>query len=197
MHVFIFSFNCLGTLICSNPRCNCQVCLNVFIQGNVNRDSNTIWSEMKTVHNSCSYKRNGLFIWHASCSYGPRNNDEKINQNTQKVLALLQLHTNSLPYKMSEKILQLVGGFYGIDTRLTRGEFAQRVFFMQTLSLIDQGFQDWPQVFPQLHNNVYQFITSLNLHSNQLKRIDAESLSFMPLLQSLDLSRFCAINNAR
>ena len=65
--------------------------------------------------NSCSYKRNDLFIWHASCSYGPRKNDEKINQNTHKVLALLQLHTNSLPYHVGEDLagVPFVGGFYG------------------------------------------------------------------------------------
>jgi hypothetical protein len=45
-----------------------------------------------------------------ACSFGmplapmARKNEEKINQNTQKVLALLQLHTNSLPYDVGEDL---------------------------------------------------------------------------------------------
>ncbi len=41
-----------------------------------------------------------------ACSFGmpfapmARKNEEKINQNAEKALALLQKHTNSLPYKM-------------------------------------------------------------------------------------------------
>jgi hypothetical protein len=40
---------------------------------------------------------------------------EKINQNTAQVLALLQLHTNSLPYDVGEDLAgaPFVGGFYG------------------------------------------------------------------------------------
>jgi hypothetical protein len=33
-----------------------------------------------------------------------RNNEEKINQNTAQVLALLQLHTNSFPYDVGEDL---------------------------------------------------------------------------------------------
>ncbi len=65
------------------------------------------WQSIATSIHNCTthgYKRNGLFIWHVSCSYGPRNNEEKINQNTQKVLAFLQLHTNSLPYDVGEDL---------------------------------------------------------------------------------------------
>jgi hypothetical protein len=45
-----------------------------------------------------------------ACSFGlplapmARKNEEKINQNTQKVLALLQLHTNSFPYDFGEDL---------------------------------------------------------------------------------------------
>ena len=44
-----------------------------------------------------------------ACSFGmslapmARKNEAKITQNTQKVLALLHLNNNSLPYTMSEK----------------------------------------------------------------------------------------------
>ncbi|KAJ3262048.1 Leucine-rich repeat-containing protein 23 [Boothiomyces macroporosus] len=58
---------------------------------------------------------------------------------------------------------------------------------MQTVTLMGQQLENWSEIFPQIHTASYQYIKSLNLHSNLLKVLDP-SLCLLPNLTILDMS---------
>ena len=56
------------------------------------------------------------------------------------------------------------------------------------VSFIDQGIEEWTQVLPLLHSNLYSLISHLSLHSNNLRNVDAKCIGMLTALISLDLS---------